>query len=355
MTYEIADRHLKDLFLPVSKAAEALARLDDRIALSPIRDGFLERQHFLDAAASLWVDGELVHLEDLVLHDQHMNIRAPTHEVIRASDVLRLRRRIAMEGSDWSLGSSGLSLLRGSKRAAPEQKRHEPPPLDPSARQDPLSIQLAEVDAVLERSNKALESVRQQLIPARDPLVYEADWDEDARFAEWRTLVTRTDHLPVALRVAIALDGWNDLEVLQRTPWLGRLLAGAVLRQAGFAHLLSINVGLRAIPRERRHAGSRLARWLAILDGLTAASGIGIQEHERLLLAKRQMERRVVGRQANSKLPSLIDLVMAQPVLTASMISSALQVTPQAVPALCQALHLRELTGRSRYRAWGLV
>ncbi|MBB2821674.1 UNVERIFIED_ORG: hypothetical protein GGD59_004952 [Rhizobium esperanzae] len=49
--------------------------------------------HFGDACASLWVDGELVHLEDLVLHDAGADIRAPTHELTIARDVLRSRRR----------------------------------------------------------------------------------------------------------------------------------------------------------------------------------------------------------------------------------------------------------------------
>ncbi|MBB2834997.1 UNVERIFIED_ORG: hypothetical protein GGD51_005169 [Rhizobium esperanzae] len=67
--------------------------------------------HFGDACASLWVDGELVHLEDLVLHDAGADIRAPTHELTIARDVLRSRRRspgspppghYALKGSGYS-------------------------------------------------------------------------------------------------------------------------------------------------------------------------------------------------------------------------------------------------------------
>ncbi|AIC31301.1 hypothetical protein IE4771_PE00075 (plasmid) [Rhizobium etli bv. mimosae str. IE4771] len=54
----------------------------------------IELSHFVDACASLWIDGELVHLEDLVLHDAGLDIRVPTHELIIARDVLRTRRRI---------------------------------------------------------------------------------------------------------------------------------------------------------------------------------------------------------------------------------------------------------------------
>lgn len=33
----------------------------------------------------------------------------------------------------------------------------------------------------------------------------------------------------------VALDAWNELAVLQHAPWLGRLLAASILRQAGLA------------------------------------------------------------------------------------------------------------------------
>ncbi|MCY1377351.1 hypothetical protein D9M69_649180 [compost metagenome] len=48
----------------------------------------------------------------------------------------------------------------------------------------------------------------------------------------------------------MALDAWNELAVLQHAPWLGRLLAASILRQAGVttaAHLAAFNVGLKSI------------------------------------------------------------------------------------------------------------
>src|SRR3546814_11844000 len=72
---------LQVLMKPVADASSALARLDERIARSPVGDGFLERSNFTDACASLWIDGELFHLEDLVLHDAPRDIRTPTNEL----------------------------------------------------------------------------------------------------------------------------------------------------------------------------------------------------------------------------------------------------------------------------------
>src|SRR3984893_5016783 len=98
---------------PLAAAEDSLARLDERLAKSPIREGWIARTHFTDACASLWLEGELVHLEDLVLHDAGMDIRAPTHELTRARAVLRIRRRIAAAKPDWALSVTGLASLRG--------------------------------------------------------------------------------------------------------------------------------------------------------------------------------------------------------------------------------------------------
>src|SRR5258708_13007163 len=100
------------LVAPLAAAEDALARLDERLAKSPIREGWVARTHYTDACASLWLEGELVHLEDLVLHDAGMDIRAPTHELTRARAVLRIRRRIAAAKPDWALSATRLPTLR---------------------------------------------------------------------------------------------------------------------------------------------------------------------------------------------------------------------------------------------------
>ncbi len=112
MLYDLAKLPISNLLRPVADASSALARLDERIARSPVGAGFLERQNFTDACASLWIDGELAHLEDLVLHDALRDIRTPTHELTIARDVLRTRRRIADHSPGWALSEEGLRGLR---------------------------------------------------------------------------------------------------------------------------------------------------------------------------------------------------------------------------------------------------
>ncbi|MBW6422312.1 DUF1612 and helix-turn-helix domain-containing protein [Rhizobium sp. XQZ8] len=367
MRYDVSKLSLPDLFAPVATATAALTRLDERIARSPIGDGWVQRAHFADACASLWVDGELVHLEDLVLHDVGMGIRAPSHELTIAQDVLRSRRSIFSHPPGWALSADGLAKLRGrgieelaKSAAATFAVEDEPFSDEADGLDDPFDLNFAEIDAVLARSEALLSDARERTPSGareRDAFVYEPDWNEDERLAEWRVARSQAEGLPAVLRAAVLLDAWNMLQVLQHAPWLGRLLAASLLREAGVtpAHLAPVNLGLKQISRERRASRDRDTRLLAILDGLTAGAEAGLKEHDRLLLARQQMQHRISGRRISSKLPQLIDLVLAKPMVSAGMIASELGVTPQGALKIAGELNLRELTGRDRFRAWGVL
>ncbi len=70
------------------------------------------------------------------------------------------------------------------------------------------------------------------------------------------------------------------------------------------------------------------------------------------------MGRRCEGRRGNSKLPQLVDLFMASPLVIVQMATEKLKVTQQAVEVMLKELGPslpRELTGRKRYRAWGIL
>ncbi|SFB30978.1 HTH DNA binding domain-containing protein [Rhizobium sp. NFR07] len=371
MRYDLSDLPLRSLMAPIARATAAVARLDERISRSPVGVGWRERSHFLDAAASLWIDGELVHLEDLVLHDAAMGIRAPTHELTIAHDVLRSRRRILDHEPGWAVSDDGLRRLRGragdaepaSDAGRRETAQAEADLDDADPEEDPLADYLAEIDAALARSEAAISQALKPtaMVPEhrreRDPLVYEPDWDEDERLEEWRHVLGESIGLPAVLRAALALDAWNSLQVLQHAPWMGRLLAVSLLRADGLAggHLTTLSLGLKMIPRERRASRNRDTRLVALIEAIAEAGEIGLKEHDRLALARQQLNHRLVGRRQSSKLPQLIDLVLSRPMVSSGMIAEALSVTPQGALKIASELNLRELTGRGRFRAWGIV
>ena len=98
--------------LDLAKAEDAVARLDERLATSPIAVAFRARTHVHDAGAAVFLEGELVHVDDLVLHDAAADIRSPTHALTRAHAALRAQRRIAAAIPGWA-ASAGLDQLRG--------------------------------------------------------------------------------------------------------------------------------------------------------------------------------------------------------------------------------------------------
>ncbi|MBB5700855.1 hypothetical protein FHS76_000698 [Ochrobactrum daejeonense] len=358
MAYEIDNLPFEEFFVPVSKATAAVVRLDERISRSPIRDGMVARMHMQDAVASMWLEGELVHMEDLVLHDALMDSRMPSHALTIAHAVLRMRRQIAGRSESWALSSAGIQQLLGRAVDTAPDREIASSTVAETADADPL---LDDIDSLLARTDALLKNAVPDTakpdVVSRDALLYDDDWDEDARLEAWRNCLTSTRHLPPLMRAAIIHDAWFSMEVLQRSSWIGRLLTSAFLRQSGIAtsHLPSISLGLRSRRPDDRRSPNRLTRLRSFFESIEDAADTMMKEHDRLLLAREQMQRKLKGRRSNSRLPQLMELVLRSPLVSSQMVEKELQVTQQGALKLIAELNLREITGRGRFRAWGIL
>jgi hypothetical protein len=377
MRYETPDP-LHPTLLPALIAAEdSLARLDERAARHAVAEGFRERGQFFDAVAALWVAGELVHVEDLVLHDSHMDARAPSHELTIAHSVLRARRRLELAEPAWILSPTGLDALRGEQGSSLAREEipdlavarsHAAEPAEDDPDENPLASEFAELDAALARSQRLLEShslaEAEPAFPAtlkesqgQLGLLFEEEWNETARLDAWRAVLPVADQLPAAMGAAILFDAWERIEPLRSQHWLGPLLIGAYLRSRGkmASHVLAFNTGLKTIRHERRRSKDRLTRLHAFLEAMSITADLGMKELDRLSLARTQMEMRIRDRRSSSNLPGLIDLVLSRPIVSTALISHQLGVTPRGALNLVRELGLREMTGRGRYRGWGVL
>jgi hypothetical protein len=91
---------------------------------------------------------------------------------------------------------------------------------------------------------------------------------------------------------------------------------------------------------------------------LEEALSLAHKDLDRLILARELMSRVTRECRSNSKLPGLVELFLSRPLVTGPLAAKLLQVTPKAVDLMLAQLGgalPRELSGRTRYRAWGIV
>lgn len=260
-------------------AAEAVTRLDERLREHPVAEGWRIRQDYLDACASLWVEGELVHLDDLLLRDAGMPVRLSSLELERAVEVVRGRRLIAQHGPAWAMTTEGRHILRNRVAAV---------------------------------SGNAVAALGLRGGAEDDPE------REAGAFAAWRRVVRETETLPPILAAVIAYDAWDELDPCPRDPWLGRQLTAALLQQRGAArhHLPALCRGLREVDAGRLKPADFTIRIARLLEAVTAAAAFGIKEFQRLTLAHEAMRRRLEGSRDSSHLAQLVALFIRLPVVS---------------------------------------
>lgn len=410
---------MSDLARPVEAATLALVRLDERLAGSDahsgepvLADGVRARSHLFEAQALVHLSGELVSLEDLVLHDAGMDIRAPSTGVVSAARVLKERRSLARRAPETVLAADALRRLIGvAAQSEPVKGRGEeagpaaaavgagvpaqefqpwdmPKPFDddglwPDSDEiddgqgmellddeegEPLASDssrtatgdLATVDALLARTRRMLQAFERPMLGEAPLRLRDPDYGASTRLDAWMDSLTAAQNAPAVLATAIALDAWLALEPTERGGEVGFALAANVLRQRGVAmhHLPMLGLGYRKGRfRWSPHQGQEV-RLAGLIEAIHQSARLAGADLKRLTLAREVMARRCEERRGNSKLPQLVDLFMASPLVTVQTATEKLKVTPQAVEAMLKELAPslpREITGRKRYRAWGIV
>jgi len=297
-------------------------------------------------------------MEDLVLRDAGMDVRIPAAALTQAQEILRIRRRIAggaggsvfaEDGIATSLGRSAVHRQSGASTGA-ARSGHFKTDVE-------LRGALEDADTAMAQVQGTLDRIEQTRPAVRDPLVYDLDWHEGERVRDWRATTERFKGYPPVLSSALAIRAWDALEPLQHQHWLGRFLGSALLRERGKVrtHLPCLYAGLRAAGRGLRHPETVTDAILAEVKAIEAAARDGLKEHDRLMLARLQFDQKLKGRRSTSRLPELIELVLATPLISTGIVAKKLRISQRAAQELILELGLRELTGRERYRAWGIV
>lgn len=289
--------HLIGLF---SEVDDALARLDEWVRTSPIRDGLTARLAYQEACACRLADGVLVDVEDLVLFDHRVWRAGPRPDLAEAQGVLEAWRNAETADAGALLAS-------------------------------PRPGESADAEAA-----RACED----------------------RIALWRTAVGNARSWPPLLAAAIAWDAWLNLAPEAHGSWKASLLGTLVLRTRGRMQslLLPIDLGRRHSTYRRDARQSPEQRINGFLEWVLTGCRQAGKELDRLRLAEDRMMLRCRDRNSNSKLPALVRLLMLRPVVSIPTIAQELGVTQRGARLLLSALGStpRELTGLGRYRVWGI-
>lgn len=392
MAYDIDDLlkklPLDRLVAPMDAASRLLTRADERIRRSDedLAEGVRARADFFDTCAAVALAGDLVHLEDLVLHDAGMDRRPPTHELTRAARLLHLRRRLARQPAASILTPSGIRALTGDRSQGTAMDEHtlavQPEdretatgkeasseeaaaPPDEREREEAL---LAEIDNVLARSAQlargavAEDAVRRPGAGRRIDLGQADDADEPRdRIADWLDVLARARdrNLPEVLTAALLLDAWAHLQPLDGWPELGRFLVQCFLAgEVTPNHLPPLCAGLRKSPFRLRRGDPLALRLAGLLGAMERTAQETLEQMDRLQIARDRLRQACGHARRQSRLPDFAGMFLAHPLVTIPMARRQLGVTAAAVDGMIRQLGPalpRELTGRDRYRAWGIL
>lgn len=336
MPSELAAEHV---YARLSAADDAVSRLDERLSVCAFAEGFRRRRDFVEAEAWSWTQGAGASAEDLLLHDQDMDVRTP-HQGLGASyGVVLARRKIAVGGAEL-VSTAGVEWLLG--------RRRKPPAAGPGIAQlaGPSDPDAPSVLTAIERALSALERGESS--------------DLQEGVGEWLEIAAGLDaRAPALLRAAVMIEAWWIIDPAPSSRYVGGLLVERWL--AGVGRIrgpgLGFETGLRLIGRGRSaeiRSGDSLRRvgfWLGVLR---RSAEDALVELQRLELARQIMLKQVAGRRAHARAFDVMRLLLEHPVVTAPFLAEQLGMSQHGARRSLEELGsvVKEVSGRRRFRAW---
>lgn len=333
------DASVEGLFLGLARAEDSVSRLDARAQTCPFAAGWAARVDFAEAAAWGWVSGEIVDMEDLVLHDAEMDARLPDQALRATYGLVRARRKAR---------SGGLELQSGPGAAWLAGHRDAPPVLAPSALDLKRDAREEDRDLIDELVHAVRALTRGE---TAEPLEAIEEW-----LAWTRRLPERA---PALLRAAVALEGWRLVNPLPRQAYIGGVMVAQALRSGGRtrACLLGFETPRRTqFQPPRGFMAPALVRFTYWLKIIALGAEASLSEMKRLELARQVVLRQISGRRAGDRSAELLELLLARPLVSAPMVAEHLGVAGHSARRLLAGMgsSLMEVSGRARYRAWRL-
>lgn len=308
----------------MEKAGLALARVDERLRRSEplMQRGLLARTLYREAQSLVGLSGKLIHLVDLVLFDLDTNVQMSSDASALGRKYLAQLRRLARVNPSSLISAEVISEITGL------------PFVDAG-----VTTEDREADE-LDNAILAFEQLSSETYP---------------QIGLWYKEVQR---LPTVVGALVLLDAWLWHEDSPKTE-IGPLLCSGYLRTKQFTRLFPpVAQGLWNSKTRWERDAPPARRLISLGLNLERSANHAMADLDRTVLARASMNRHTEKSSRSESLKALIDLFIEVPAVTTEVAAKRLSVSPQAVLQLMKRLgnaRPPELTGRTRYRAWGVI
>jgi hypothetical protein len=306
--------------------AIALARLDERLAHAPqaVREGWISRALIHEAVASLRLNGFYVTAQDLMLMLQDTLDRIPDQDLSRAVAIHRMLMSMSRRDPQHLFNPRRL-LVMTSLRLRGKPPGHPDLPSWLNRHRDPEQV--------------------------RDTL------DE----ALWPSAIATWEKLPPLEAASAIIAHWHAIgaaESIGTAP--GRALAMAWVHRAGLVSGYYFLPAIGFFGHAMDYRPDLQTRWPRLFcESCSRSVDWGLKLHRHLLATHDRLHEMAPGQRSTSHMTALINLLVANPAVSAHSAAQRLGITSHGTRALLATLEKKgliyELTGRGSFRLYGLI